>query len=75
MKRKEDLPIERHSLNLFKGDFARLQIMAGRAGAGKIIRYLVTNYIAQNDKKVNAKVPLEAVSASLSPDDLKDILA
>ena len=75
MKRKEDFPIERHSLNLFTGDFARLQEIAGRMGAGKVVRALVRGYIEKMEKLVNQKLPIPPIEdISVEIPDLKELL-
>lgn len=45
MKRKEDLPITKHTLNLYAGQLDRLQELHPRLGAAKVIRELVKDHI------------------------------
>jgi hypothetical protein len=45
MKRKEDRPISKHTLNLFEGQFEKLQELHPRLGAAKVIRTLVDDHI------------------------------
>lgn len=46
MRRREDLKITKHTLNLFEGDYAKLQGLYGsRVGAAKIIRDLIHAHI------------------------------
>lgn len=46
MRRREDLKITKHTLNLFDGDYAKLQGLYGsRVGAAKIIRDLIHAHI------------------------------
>lgn len=47
MRKREDHPIRKHTLNLFEGDYERLQMLFPKAGAGKIIRTLVRKFIVQ----------------------------
>lgn len=50
MRRREDFAIRRHTLNLYEGDFERLQAIHGtRIGASKIIRDLVRSYLRKID--------------------------
>ena len=53
MKRKEAEPLMKVCLNLYDGDFQRLQSLHPKIGAGKVIRTLVHSYIKSvNDKAV-----------------------
>lgn len=47
MRRKEDLPITKHTLNLYAGEYAALQELYPRHGAGKIIRTLVHRHLRE----------------------------
>lgn len=44
--RKERLPLQKHTLNLFEGDFIELGGLYPRSGAIKIIREMVHRHIA-----------------------------
>lgn len=44
MRRKEDIPIEKVTLNLYAGDMGFLQRMYPRLGASRAIRRLVRSY-------------------------------
>lgn len=55
MPKAEEHELQKHTLNLFKGDFDRLRGIAGEAGAGKIIRRLVRRYINEVDSSVKTK--------------------
>jgi hypothetical protein len=59
MRRKEDYPIEKVTLNLRHGDFERLRVLHGRIGAGKVVRELVIKHLKRVDEHVAQKVPLE----------------
>ena len=66
MKRKENYPLQKVTLNLREGDFERLRVLHGRLGAGKVIRELVMGHLARVDEQVAQKVdqielPLNAV--------------
>ena len=51
MRRREDYAIRRHTLNLFDGDFERLQAIHGtRIGASKVIRDLVRAHLKEIDR-------------------------
>jgi hypothetical protein len=45
LRRKEDYPLEKVTLNLRDGDFSRLRHLHGRLGAGKVVRELVIGHI------------------------------
>lgn len=47
MRKKEDHPIRKHTLNLYEGDYERLSVLFPKAGAGKTIRTLVRKFITQ----------------------------
>ena len=62
-------------MNLFTGDFARLQEIAGRMGAGKVVRALVRGYIEKMEKLVNQKLPIPPIEdISVEIPDLKELL-
>jgi len=45
VKRKEDRPISKHTLNLYAGQLDKLQELHPRLGAAKVIRTLVDDHI------------------------------
>jgi hypothetical protein len=49
MRRKEDRPLQKVTLNLFDGDYAALQSLYPRPGAGKIIRELVRRHLRDSE--------------------------
>jgi hypothetical protein len=52
MRRREDFALRRHTLNLFEGDFERLQTIHGtRIGASKVIRDLIREHLKDIDRK------------------------
>lgn len=51
MKRHEDLPLSKHTLNLYRGEYGRLQEAYPRIGAGKIIRTLVHRHLRELDQQ------------------------
>jgi len=54
MKRREDFPLMKVTLNLYDGDFQRLQSLYPRLGASKVIRVLVHSHLKDiNDKAVS----------------------
>lgn len=68
MRKKEDRPLTKHTMNLFEGDFDRLRQLHGRLGAGKVIRELIQGHIrrVENTVEQNAKpIPV------LNPRDVK----
>jgi hypothetical protein len=59
MKRREDRPIVRHCINLYEGDYAKLQSLYGsRVGAGKIIRDVIHAHIRKIEEDAAQKMPL-----------------
>jgi hypothetical protein len=50
MKRKEDRPISKHTLNLFVGQLDKLQELHPRLGAAKVIRTLIEDHIRRNEE-------------------------
>ena len=55
MRRKEDYKLEKVTLNLRDGDFARLRHLHGRLGAGKVIRELVIGHIKRVEEVIAQK--------------------
>lgn len=53
MKRKEDRPISKHTLNLYAGQLDKLQELHPRLGAAKVIRTLVDDHIRAAEEGVN----------------------
>lgn len=47
MIRKSDVPIRKHTLNLFEGDYERMQVLYPRLGAGRAIREIIRAHIRQ----------------------------
>jgi hypothetical protein len=47
VRRKEDFPIQKVTLNLYHGDFEELRALHPRVGAAKVIRELVHAHIAR----------------------------
>ncbi len=59
MRRKEDLPLQKVTLVLYDGDFARLRDLHPRLGASKVVRMLVRKHIQEIEYRANK----EAVGA------------
>lgn len=55
MRRKSDIPLKKHTLNLYEGEIERLQYLHGRVGAGRIVRDLVHNYIKRVEERAATK--------------------
>ena len=61
MRRREDFAIRRHTLNLFDGDFERLQDIHGtRVGASKVIRDLVRAHLREIDRLAQREVTVRS---------------
>jgi hypothetical protein len=62
MRRREDKAITKHTLNLYRGDYEKLQTIYGtRIGAAKIIRDLVYAHIKYVENKAEQKVNMGLV--------------
>lgn len=73
MRRKEAYPLEKVTLNLRKGDFAKLQVMHGRLGAGKVIRELTIGHIKRVEDEVEKRLG-SIESPPLAPFDIEQML-
>jgi len=65
MKRKEDRPISKHTLNLYTGQLDKLQELHPRLGAAKVIRELVDAHIrsvAEGHNQVAEPIPVPNVN-------------
>ena len=58
-RRKSPIPIEKITLNLYAGDFARLQTMYPRAGGAKAARELIRAHLRTIDE-AKAQIPSPA---------------
>lgn len=59
MRRREDREISKHTLNLYAGDYAKLQALySTRVGAGKIIRDIVRAHIRKVEETAAQRVEL-----------------
>jgi hypothetical protein len=59
MKRREDRPISKHTINLYAGDYRKLQALyTTRIGACKVIRDLVHAHIRKIEEDTAQKIPL-----------------
>jgi len=63
MRRREDRAIQKHTLNLYGGDYEKLQALYGtRIGAAKIIRDLVRAHIRKVEERAAQNLaPLEII--------------
>jgi hypothetical protein len=58
MKRREDRPIRKHTLNLYAGDYEKLQALySSRIGAAKIIRDIIHAHIRLIEENAAQKTP------------------
>ena len=59
MRRREDQLITKHTLNLFAGDYNKLQALYGsRIGAAKIIRDIIHAHIRKIEEDAAQRIPL-----------------
>ena len=62
MRRREDKAIRKHTLNLYDGDYEKLQEIYGtRIGAAKIIRDIVSSHIKMVQNNAEQKMNVEPV--------------
>jgi len=50
--------LQKHTLNLYKGDFERMSELYPRCGASVAIREIIHKFIGDINKKQNANVPV-----------------
>lgn len=55
MPKKSDEPLAKHTLHLYRGDFAELQEMYPDVGAAGVIRTLVRKHIKEQRPKMEPK--------------------
>jgi hypothetical protein len=61
MRRREDRPLSKHTLNLYAGDYPKLQALySTRIGAAKIIRDIIHAHIRKVEEDAAQKIPLVA---------------
>jgi ribonuclease PH len=69
MRRKEDRPLQKVTLNLFAGDYNQMQALYPRAGAGKIIRELVRRHLRDNESRHNRPASDLAIDLDVLEED------
>jgi hypothetical protein len=58
MRRREDHPIQKHTLNLYRGDYEKLQnLYSSRVGAAKIIRDIIRAHIRKIEEDAAQRLP------------------
>jgi hypothetical protein len=62
MRRKSDVPLQKVTLNLFEGDFSRLQDLHPTLGAGAVIRLIVRRHLdaVNNSSNRRQSMPVPA---------------
>jgi len=59
MRKREDHPISKHTLNLYAGDYDKLQRFYGaRIGAAKIIRDIIHAHVKRVEANAAQRVPI-----------------
>lgn len=75
MTRRTEIPLQKHTLNLFEGDFDKLQGWYTKLGASRIVRELVRAQVRRVEESIAQKrnptvadldIPVEAVEEALS---------
>lgn len=65
MRRREYLPLSKHTMNFYEGDVAKLQMLfPPRIGASKIIRDVIHNFIREIEDNAAKKVSLRKLMES-----------
>ena len=62
MTKADEEGLQKHTLNLYPGDYEKLRVLYPDVGAGAIIRRLVRKYIEQietNGGSINAEVEIK----------------
>lgn len=54
----EEAPLEKATLNFFKGDLAELRRLYSKAGASMIVRELVRNHIRKVHEEAQRNMPV-----------------
>jgi hypothetical protein len=71
MRRREDRELCKHTLNLYFGDYIKLQnLYPPRIGAAKIIRDLVHAHIRKIEEDAAQKLPLAELDLDLVPGEI-----
>lgn len=68
IRRKDDVPLQKHTLNLFKGDFEKLQSWYSALGASKIVRELVRAQVRRVEEDLANKRPPTVAELDISVD-------
>lgn len=55
-------PVQKHTLNLYEGDFQRLQDMFPEIGASLVIRKIIRKYLTDASPKGSMPVPKEEIT-------------
>jgi len=58
VKRKEEKPLSKHTLNLYAGQAERLQTLHPRLGAAYVIRKLIDKHIAEAEAQAALANPV-----------------
>jgi len=69
VRRKEYHPLTKQTLNLFSGDWEKLQDWYPRLGAGKVVRELVRAHVRANEEQFNQRA--EPVQLTLDIEEIK----
>lgn len=54
--RKNKDPLQKHTIQLFEGDYAKLQDLHAEVGAASIIRTIIRQYILKMNPPVELKI-------------------
>jgi hypothetical protein len=69
-RRREQTPISKHTLNLYRGDFEKLADLYPRNGAGKIIRDLVRRHLRHVEQQILDRRARPTADVSINIEDL-----
>lgn len=69
--RREEIPLQKVTLSLYRGDFDRLRDFKPKLGASKVVRLLVRKYIRDVEKRIEqrtagqAEINAESIPSSI----------
>ena len=70
MRRREEIPMQKVTLSLYRGDFDRLRDYFPKLGASKVVRLLVRKYIGEVEKRIEQRIAKSDNKASTNVEPL-----
>lgn len=75
MTRRADIPLQKHTLNLFRGDFDKLQGWYTKLGASRIVRELVRAQVRRVEESIAQKRPPTVADLEIPVETLEEVIA